>query len=66
MNETSLRYQERFAAAVPDQVVGRSLDEPVIGVLADASGSADGFNDSIAKISASGYAVVRRGAALRL
>ena len=48
--DTSLRYQERFAAAVPDEVVGRSLDEAEVGVLAGAGGCADGFNDAIAKI----------------
>lgn len=48
--DTSLRYQERFAAAVPDEVVGRSLDEAEVGVLADLGGCADGFNDAIAKI----------------
>ena len=49
-NDTSRSYQERFAAAVPDEVVGRSLDEAEVGVLAGASGCADGFNDAIAKI----------------
>ena len=49
-NDTSRGYQERFAAAVPDEVVGRSLDEAEVGVLAGASGCADGFNDAIAKI----------------
>jgi uncharacterized protein with FMN-binding domain len=49
-NETSRGYQERFAAAVPDEVVGKSLDEAEVGVLAGASGCADGFNDAIAKI----------------
>lgn len=49
-NDTSRGYQERFAAAVPDEVIGRSLDEAEVGVLAGASGCADGFNDAIAKI----------------
>ena len=49
-NDTSRGYQERFAAALPDEVVGRSLDEAEVGVLAGASGCADGFNDAIAKI----------------
>jgi uncharacterized protein with FMN-binding domain len=49
-NDTSRGYQERFAAAVPDEVVGRSLDEAEVDVLAGASGCADGFNDAIAKI----------------
>jgi uncharacterized protein with FMN-binding domain len=49
-NDTSRGYQERFAAAVPDEVIGKSLDEAEVGVLAGASGCADGFNDAIAKV----------------
>lgn len=49
-NETSLGYQERFAAAVPDEVVGKSLDEAEVGKLAGASTCPDGFNDAIAQI----------------
>lgn len=49
-NATSRGYQERFAAAVPEEVIGKSLGEAEVGVLAGASGCADGFNDAIAKI----------------
>lgn len=49
-NDTSRGYQERFAAAVPDEVVGKSIDDLEVGTLAGASGCADGFNDAIAKI----------------
>ncbi|MEU2612595.1 hypothetical protein ABZ570_13615 [Micromonospora sp. NPDC007271] len=49
-NDTSRGYQERFAAAVPDEVIGKSLDEAEVGKLAGASGCADGFNDAITKI----------------
>lgn len=49
-NDTSRGYQERFAAAVPDEVIGKSLDDAEVGVLAGASGCADGFNAAIAKI----------------
>lgn len=49
-NETSLGYQERFAAAVPDEVIGKSLDEAEVGKLAGASTCPDGFNDAIAQI----------------
>jgi len=49
-NDTSRGYQERFGAAVPDEVIGKSLDEAEVGVLAGASGCADGFNDAVAKI----------------
>ena len=47
---TSRGYQERFAAAVPDEVIGKGLDDAEVGVIAGASGCADGFNDAIAKI----------------
>jgi thiamine biosynthesis lipoprotein ApbE len=43
-------YQERFAAAVPAVVIGKSLDDVEVGKLADASGCPDGFNDALAKI----------------
>ncbi|MEX5635638.1 hypothetical protein [Parafrankia sp. FMc2] len=49
-NETSRGYQERFAAAVPAEVIGRSLDEVRVDRLAGASGCAEGFNDALAKI----------------
>lgn len=49
-NETSRGYQERFAAAVPDEVTGKSLDEANVGKLAGASTCPDGFNDALAKI----------------
>lgn len=49
-NETSRGYQERFAAAVPDAVVGKGLDEAEVGKLAGASTCPDGFNDALAKI----------------
>ncbi|EHI39571.1 hypothetical protein OPAG_01684 [Rhodococcus opacus PD630] len=49
-NETSLGYQERFAAAVPDEVIGKSLDEAEVGKLAGASTCPDGFNDAIEQI----------------
>ena len=49
-NETSRGYQERFAAAVPDEVIGKSLDDADVGKLAGASTCPDGFNDALAKI----------------
>lgn len=49
-NETSLGYQERFAAAVPDAVIGKSLDDADVGKLAGASTCPDGFNDALAQI----------------
>lgn len=49
-NETSRGYQERFAAAVSDEVIGKSLDEAEVGKLAGASTCPDGFNAAIAQI----------------
>lgn len=47
---TSLDYQQRFAAAVPDVVAGRPIDEVRISRLAGSSGTPDGFNEAIEKI----------------
>ncbi|WP_037157755.1 FMN-binding protein [Rhodococcoides fascians] len=49
-NDTSRGYQERFAEALPDEVVGRSVDEVEVGVLAGSSSCGDGFNDALAQI----------------
>lgn len=49
-NDTSRGYQERFAAALPDEVIGESIDDVEVGVLAGASSCGDGFNDALAKI----------------
>lgn len=49
-NDTSRGYQERFAAAVPDEVEGKNIDGLEVGVIAGASGCADGFNDALDKI----------------
>ena len=51
-DETSLDYQERFAEAVPDVVVGKRLDEVRVSRLAGSSGTPDGFNDAIERIKA--------------
>jgi uncharacterized protein with FMN-binding domain len=51
-NATSRGYQERFAAAVPAEVIGKSLDEVNVGKLAGASGCADGFNNALTAIRA--------------
>jgi uncharacterized protein with FMN-binding domain len=47
---TSLDYQERFADAVPQVVVGKSIDEVRVSRLAGSSGTPDGFNEAIEKI----------------
>jgi uncharacterized protein with FMN-binding domain len=49
-NPTSLDYQEAFAAAVPDEVIGKDLSEVRVGKLAGSSGTPDGFNDAIEQI----------------
>ncbi len=49
-NETSRDYQERFAEAVPDVVVGKRLDEVRVSRLAGSSGTPDGFNQAIERI----------------
>ncbi|TWH16078.1 hypothetical protein L618_002900000140 [Rhodococcus rhodochrous J45] len=49
-NDTSRGYQERFAAAAPDEVIGESIDDLEVDIIAGASGCADGFNDALAKI----------------
>jgi hypothetical protein len=49
-NDTSRGYQERFAAAVPGEVIGKPIADLTVGKLAGASGCADGFNDALAKI----------------
>jgi uncharacterized protein with FMN-binding domain len=49
-NPTSRDYQERFADAVPERVIGRPIDEVRVGRLAGSSGTPDGFNAAIEKI----------------
>jgi len=49
-DETSLGYQERFAAALPDAIIGRDLDELAVDRLAGSSGCSEGFMDALAKI----------------
>ncbi len=47
---TSLDYQQRFAAALPDAVIGRDIDTLRIDRLAGASGCSEGFMNALAKI----------------
>lgn len=49
---TSRDFQERFAEAVPDEVVGRPIDEVELDYLAGSSGTTLGFNDALEKIKA--------------
>ncbi|MFI6693047.1 hypothetical protein ACIBLA_15015 [Streptomyces sp. NPDC050433] len=49
-NETSRGYQERFADAVPDLVVGQDIDGVNLDRVAGSSGTPDGFNDALQKI----------------
>lgn len=50
--QTSRDFQERFAAAVPDEVVGRPIDEVELDYLAGSSGTTQGFNDALTKVRA--------------
>jgi uncharacterized protein with FMN-binding domain len=47
---TSLDYQERFADAVPAEVVGRPINEVRVGRLAGSSGTSNGFNAALQQI----------------
>lgn len=47
---TSLDLQRRFAAAVPQVVIGKRLSEVKVGKLAGSSGTPVGFNDAIDNI----------------
>ena len=49
---TSLDFQRRFAAAVPQVVVGRRIDEVKVDRLAGSSGTPAGFNDALRQIRA--------------
>jgi len=51
-DETSLGYQQRFAEALPDAVIGRDIDELEISKLAGSSGCSEGFMDALEKIKA--------------
>ncbi|HJP81499.1 MAG TPA: hypothetical protein VJ841_03850 [Candidatus Saccharimonadales bacterium] len=46
----SLGLQKKFAAAVPDVVVGKSIDDVHLDKLAGSSKTTQGFNDAIEKI----------------
>lgn len=47
---TSRDYQERFADAVPAEVVGKPIDEVRVGRLAGSSGTPNGFNAALQRI----------------
>jgi uncharacterized protein with FMN-binding domain len=51
-DETSLGYQQRFAAALPEAVIGRNIDDLEVDRLAGSSGCSEGFMDALAKIRA--------------
>lgn len=48
----SLGLQKKFAAAVPEVVVGRPIDDIHLDKLAGSSKTTQGFNDALAKIKA--------------
>jgi uncharacterized protein with FMN-binding domain len=47
---TSLGYQQRFAAALPEAVIGQSVDTLAVDRLAGSSGCSEGFMDALAQI----------------
>ncbi|MBG6218508.1 uncharacterized protein with FMN-binding domain [Arthrobacter sp. CAN_A6] len=49
-NDTSLGYQQRFAAALPDVVIGRSIAELNIDRVAGSSGCSEGFMHALSQI----------------
>jgi uncharacterized protein with FMN-binding domain len=49
-NETSLGYQQRFAAALPDVIIGRNIADLTIDKVAGSSGCSEGFMDALNKI----------------
>jgi len=49
---TSLGYQQRFAEALPQEVIGRNIDELAVDRLAGSSGCSEGFMDALAQIKA--------------
>jgi uncharacterized protein with FMN-binding domain len=49
-NETSLGYQQRFAEALPQAIVGRKVSELNVDRLAGSSGCSEGFMDALAQI----------------
>ncbi|MEU7835575.1 hypothetical protein [Nonomuraea sp. NPDC049129] len=49
-NPTSRDYQERFATAVPQMVVGKNLDDVRLSRTAGSSGTPVGFNDALDQI----------------
>jgi uncharacterized protein with FMN-binding domain len=46
----SLEYQQRFAAALPGEIIGRDIDTLQIDRLAGSSGCSEGFMDALAQI----------------
>jgi len=49
-DETSLGYQQRFAAALPQAVIGKNIADLTVDRLAGSSGCSEGFMDALAKI----------------
>jgi uncharacterized protein with FMN-binding domain len=48
-DETSLGYQQRFAAALPEAIVGKDVADLAVDRLAGSSGCSEGFMDALAK-----------------
>lgn len=60
---TSLGYQQRFAAALPQAIIGRPLNELDIDRLAGSSGCSKGFMNALAPIKTDAQFQARKEAA---
>lgn len=49
-DEVSLGYQQRFADALPGEIVGKLLDDLRVDRLAGSSGCSEGFMNALADI----------------
>ena len=49
-DQTSIAYQQRFARALPDAIIGLPLNEIAIDRLAGASGCSEGFMNALEEI----------------
>lgn len=47
---TSLGYRQRFAAALPEAIIGEGVEGIAVDRLAGSSGCSEGFMDALAKI----------------
>ena len=55
-DETSLGYQQRFAAALPEAIIGRNIADLSVDRLAGSSGCSEGFMKALEQIREEGAA----------